>query len=555
MPISYFFSEGQLKNKMRQRVFVLVIILAVFCIAATFISCTREAGSQVPFVEVQNTENESDVRLIKALRSYIPHVVKDKGTPGLNIALARRGKIIWEAGFGFANLEKRTPMTPRTVCHSGSMGKAYTSTAIMQLVEKGVLGIDEPINTYIKDFQITNPFGDREITVKDLLTHSAGLSTNTAHPDFEPPKSLGEHLKFRYSQKNFQPYSETLLPLWSAKVGKVFQYSNLGMATLGYLVEITNPEDLSFSDYVQKYIMNPLGMSSTQYPPVQDAEHVRPDIFERLSTGYARWGAVDIPTPAMYFADYPAGTVVTIPGDHIKLLLAYLNKGTYNDYQLLKPETVKLMLTPQIDAFGGRIKLGLMWLLTNVDELDFNFSHGGAHMYGWNNDFKAYPKLDFAVAVFTNHWSLPVVDRENVLIADFIASWLKNEQKFSGTGESSSSWAWKTSYVIGLLFTEQIKGMLGVKSPLTEDMIEAMVEGAKFRPDDYNSISGLDPDGFRTGAKDMLDTEMTVKGINEFFRSDKIRVTKEELKKIYHELGGTSGSPYFFILEQYLKEK
>ncbi len=544
-----------MKNISLKKIIFSLIVLTCLCFSANFLSCKRESKSNVPFVEVQSPENKSDVRLIKALRTFIPHVVKDRGTPGLNIALSRRGKIIWESGFGYANLEERTPMTPQIVCHSGSMGKVYTATAIMQLVEKGVLGLDEPVNTYIKDFQITNPLGDREITVKDLLTHSAGLLSNVAHPDFMPPRPLGEHLKFRYSQKNFQPYNETLLPLWGAKVGKVFQYSNMGMATLGYLVEVTNPGGLSFSDYVQQNIMNPLGMSSSQFPPVQDDEHVRPDIFERFSTGYARWGAVDIPTPAIYFADYPAGTVVTTPGDHIKLLLAYLNKGTYNDYQLLKPETVELMLTPQIDAFGGRVKLGLMWLLSNVDEIDFNFSHGGAHMYGWNNDFRAYPKLDFAVAVFTNHWSLPVVDRENVLIADFIATWLKTEQRFSGTGDSSSSWTWKTSYVIGLLFTEQMKGMLGIKSPLTEDMIEAMVRGAKLRTDDYNSISGWDPDGFRAGVQDMLDTEMTVKAINEFFRSEKIRVTKEELKKIYHELGGVMGNPSFFVLEQYLKEE
>ncbi len=98
-------------------------------------------------------------------------------------------------------------------------------------------------------------------------------------------------------------------------------------------------------------------------------------------------------------------------------------------------------------------------------------------------------------------------------------------------------------------------GMLGIKSPLTEDMIEAMVRGAQLRIDDYNSISGWDPDGFRAGVQDMLDTEMNVRAINEFFRSEKIRVTKKELKKIYHELGGGMGASYFFVLEQYLKEK
>jgi CubicO group peptidase (beta-lactamase class C family) len=308
-----------MKNISLKRIIFSLFVLTCLCMIGTLLSCKHESRSDVPFVEIQNPENESDVRLISALKAFIPYVVKDRGTPGLTIALSRREKIIWEAGFGYADLEERTPMTPQIVCHSGSMGKVYTATAIMQLVEKGVLGLDEPINIYLKDFQITNPLGDREIMVKDLLTHSAGLLSNVAHPDFMPPKPLGEHLKFWYSQKKFQPYSETLLPLWGAKVGKVFQYSNMGMATLGYLVEVTNPEGLSFSDYVQQHIMNPLGMSSSQFPPVQDAEHVRPDIFERFPTGYTRWGAVDIPTPAIYFADYPAGTVVTTPEDHIKL--------------------------------------------------------------------------------------------------------------------------------------------------------------------------------------------------------------------------------------------
>lgn len=103
MPMSSFM-EGRLENKIRQRNLIFIIILTVFCLATTFISCTQETGTEVPFVEIQNIENKSDARLINAFRSYIPHVVRDKGTPGLNIALARRGKIIWEAGFGWVSL-------------------------------------------------------------------------------------------------------------------------------------------------------------------------------------------------------------------------------------------------------------------------------------------------------------------------------------------------------------------------------------------------------------------------------------------------------------------
>ncbi len=484
----------------------------------------------------------SDTSLIEALRSYIPHVMRQNGTPGLNIALARRGKVIWEEGFGYADLEKKTPMTPKTVLRSGSMGKTYTATAVMQLVERGVIGLHDPINKYLKEFQVINPLGKQEITFYDLLTHRSGLTTNAAGSDFVAPKPLGEHLKEGYSKKMFKSYKGTVLSRWSAKVGEKFQYSNFGIATLGYLVEVTNPEGLSFSEYVQKHIIDPLGMTSTMYPPVQDAAHVRPDIFERLSNGYAQFGPVDIPTPTIYFADYPAGTVVTTPGDHICLLLAYINKGNYHGYQLLMPETVRLMLTAQI-AMGDNA-LGLVWFLRNVNKPDFNFGHGGAHMYGWNNDFRAYPEQDFALVVATNHWNIASpaersAKREAQLISDFISSWLKHEQAEFHRVQAPASWAWKTSYVIGLMMVESLKGSLGIESPLTHEMIEAMARGVKVRTEAENGVSVWDPAGFRAGVEDMLSVEMTLTGIRAFLESRRLRVAPEELEILFRELGGS----------------
>jgi CubicO group peptidase (beta-lactamase class C family) len=293
-------------------------------------------------------QGDLNQRLIQALEQFIPQIVRQEGTPGLNVALARGGKLIWEAGFGYADLERKLPMTAKTVTHSGSMGKTYTATAVMQLVERGVMGLDEPINTYLTEFQVTNPLGARDITVRDLLTHRSGLAGNTAGSEFAAPKPLGQHLKEDYPKPHFEWYGGHLVPRWANKVGEKYAYSNFGIATLGYLVEVTNPEKLSFSDYVQKHIIDPLGMTSTQYPPVQDQAHIRPEIWKNMSTGYAKLGPLRIPTPAVYFADFPAGAVVTTPGDHIRILLAYMNHGSYNGYQLLKPETVDTMLAVQV---------------------------------------------------------------------------------------------------------------------------------------------------------------------------------------------------------------
>jgi CubicO group peptidase (beta-lactamase class C family) len=102
---------------------------------------------------------------------------------------------------------------------------------------------------------------------------------------------------------------------------------NIALARGG---EIIWEEGFGFSEYVQRHVMDPLGMTSTQYPPVQDADHVRPDIFRNMSVGYTVMGKLRYRTTRQYFADYPAGTFVGTPGDHIRLLLAMANGGEYD---------------------------------------------------------------------------------------------------------------------------------------------------------------------------------------------------------------------------------
>jgi CubicO group peptidase (beta-lactamase class C family) len=503
---------------------------ASLCLAAT-----------LPAISQEHT-TPSDARLISALKSFIPFVMQQGGPPGVNLAVYRHGEVIWEGAFGYADLSTKAPMTPQTVFHSGSIGKTFTATAVMQLVEQGVIGLDDPINKYLKQFKITNPLGDREITFRDLLTHRSGLTSNAAGSEFALPEPLETHIKNGYARKMFESYDEKYLPLWTTKVGQTFQYSNFGLATLGYLVEVTNPEGLTFSQYVQKHIMDPLDMKSSMYPPVQDFAHVRPEIFARFSTGYADFGPISIPTPTVYFADYPAGTVVGTPGDLIRLAAAYLNKGSFHGYRLLKPETVQLMLSQQID-FGGGNALGLIWQLRNVGKPGSTFGHGGLHMFGWTNDLRAFPEQDLGVAIATNEWDMvhygDASFRSGIaLIEAFIGSWLEGEKKDIHTKQPERSWSWKTSYIIGLITVERLKGGLGIRTPISPDMVESMIRGAHVRNLGSDAVNPWDPAGFRAGINDMLKVEMTPDGIRAFMQSDQLQVAPEELEILYRELGG-----------------
>ena len=138
--------------------------------------------------------NHTARALIDQLSEIIPEVMRLRHLPGLAIAIALDGEIAWEQGFGFADLHRHVPMTPRSVMRSGSMGKTYTATAVMQLVENDVMALHDPINRHLRAFQVRNPLGEREVTVYDLLTHRSGLATNAASSGYTRPAPLEEHL-------------------------------------------------------------------------------------------------------------------------------------------------------------------------------------------------------------------------------------------------------------------------------------------------------------------------------------------------------------------------
>ena len=493
-------------------------------------------GAWGPVAQAQKVDE--DARLIVATRQFTRDVMQTLGVRGVQIAMARHGTVIWEEGIGYASLSGPTRMTVHTVFSAGSMSKTYTATAVMQLVEQGVLALDEPINTYLRrgaDFTVVNPLGAREITIRDLMSHRSGLTSDAGGSELDPPLPLGTYLRDEYARPMLVVYSSTSLPLWSAKVGDKYQYSNLGVATLGYLVEIMNPEHLSFEAYVQRHILDPLGMRSSQLPAIRDSAHLRPELARRFVRGYAKLGAVDLPSPQIYLSAYPAGTLVTTAGDHIRLLLAYLNGGTYAGRRILRPETVKLMLTPGLSP-----STGLIWQLWNAGRPDFGFGHGGAYMYGWRNEFRAYPGLDVATVVATNQWDMmsPHYGVASGTIEDFIVSWIEHERAGLRHPQPPTTWAWKCSYVMGLVWVDQIMGGLGVRTPLTDESIDATVRGALVRGAAAGGAAMWDSAGFRAGVDDLRQVAMRPDSIRAFLASDRVRVWPEELNLIYAALDG-----------------
>jgi CubicO group peptidase (beta-lactamase class C family) len=492
-----------------------------------------------------------DAALIAALKRAVPRVMKICRTPGLAVAVGRHSEVIWKAGFGYSDIAVRSPMSADALTKSGSMGKTYTATAIMQLVEQGVLGLHDPVEQHAAEIRMVNPFGTRPVTIYDLLTHRSGLAQNdAAHAAFSPPPALRDHLISAFSDNRSEMYYRSLGPRWIAAPGELMQYSNLGLAVLGYLVEKTNPDGLSFSAYVEQRIMAPLGMASSSFPPVQDPAHLPTRTESRMMPGYALIGDTHVRSPEIYFADYPAGTAVISAPDHLELLLAYLNQGRRRDVELLKPESVALMLSPHVTELsetdrrmrGPDAAMGLVWWVTRYGEADGYFHHTGSHMYGWANLARAYPGLDLAIVIATNHWlihddpaSLNCYP-EGELLADYAARWLRFERPGHRRGGTDLPWGWRAGYLVGLTMAERLTGALGDPVRLDAKAIYDVCRTARPR-------GKWSDDGFRAGVQDLLATDLTASGIARFLESDALQVPPAELWLLYRELGGTTGSP------------
>jgi CubicO group peptidase (beta-lactamase class C family) len=192
---------------------------------------------------------------------YIKAEMQKQRIPGLSLAIIKDGQNILAKGYGIANVEHQVPVKPETIFQSGSVGKQFTATAVMMLVEEGKISLDDSINKYFTDA----PESWKEITVRHLLTHTAGTTDYPRDFDFRRDYTEDELLKRAASiPLAFQP-------------GEKWSYSNLGYVMLGILVgKVTGK---FYGDFIRDRIFRPLGMNTARI--ISEA-----DIVQNRAAGY-----------------------------------------------------------------------------------------------------------------------------------------------------------------------------------------------------------------------------------------------------------------------------
>jgi CubicO group peptidase (beta-lactamase class C family) len=310
------------------------------------------------------------------VNEFVSAELRAQHIPGLALAVVRDGKIVRAAGYGMANVELGVPTKPESIFQTGSVGKQFTATAVMMLVEEGRIGLDDKIGKYFP----RSPAAWTDITVRHLLTHTSGI------PDYTEEKNGGAiNMRTDYTEEELVKRIAAL-PL-DFPPGEKWSYSNSGYLLLGVLIHHVTAE--FYGDFLQSRVFQPLQMTSTRI--ISEA-----DIVPNRCAGYRlvkgelknqKWVSPSLNTTA-------DGALYTNVLD-----LAKWDAALYTE-KLLKKSSFDQMWTPVKLNNGKTAPYGFAWRVAEVNGHRL-LEHGGAWQ-GFTMHISRYVDDLLTIIVMTN---------------------------------------------------------------------------------------------------------------------------------------------------------
>jgi CubicO group peptidase (beta-lactamase class C family) len=296
---------------------------AVIVFAAALLGhspCVAEAVNTAPKLAAPLTSSE----VASFLDQFIPAQLARSEIPGAVVVVIKDDQVLAEKGYGFADVESHRPMTSdRTLTNIASIKKLFEGIAIMQLVERGCLNLDEDVNSYL-DFSIPTPRGGVPVTLRRLMTHRGGFEDwfKTTHA------TMAEQLPPRL-------FPDADVPA----------YSNYGASLMTYILERASGQ--SARNYVTEHVLAPLGMKSSSFDRGTPAS--RPlgpaDARALMAIGYQiRQGSPPVPL-SVVSTDLQLNATGNDMG---RFMRALLSGGVLDGQRILLPETLATMMAPQV---------------------------------------------------------------------------------------------------------------------------------------------------------------------------------------------------------------
>ena len=325
-----------------------------------FFACALAAGSDAfvpgkPDPAAAGMDAARLARISATMKEFV-----DKGTAaGFVTLVARHGHLASLEAVGFQDREAKTPMRIDSLFRIASMTKPMTVAGLMIMVDEARISLLDPVEKYLPEFKgiRLNPCGagrsgagcelidpPRPFTVRDLMTHTSGLPGQGANAGSEPVRSLADRIR--------TGARVTLL----AEPGTVWNYSNIGYATLGRLIEVVSGQP--YEQFMDERLFQPMGMTDTAFfPPPEKAS--RQAVTYTLDAEGKLTRAAS-PAPPAVRIPAPEGGLWSTAADQSRFYQLLLNKGTLNGKRILSAAAVDAMTTNQTgDLKGAEFAPGL----------------------------------------------------------------------------------------------------------------------------------------------------------------------------------------------------
>ncbi len=309
----------------------------------------------------------------KQVESYIAEKYQADG-PGGAILISKKGKTVYEEGFGKANLELDLNNTPNNVFEIGSISKQFTAVAILMLEEDGKLNVTDPISKYLKDY----PKQENEITIHQLLTHTAGIPNYTSMPSWM--KVWRQDMTTQEVIDIFKNEPLDFVP------GTNFSYSNSGYVLLGAIIEKVSKK--SYAEFIQERIFTKIGLNHTYYGS-------RSQIIPNRACGYQPTKDGFINAEYLSFSQpHAAGAIMSTVEDQNTWIHAIANNT------LISEESKQKAWKSYTNQFDKALNYGYGWVISQLDDKK-TVEHGGG-IFGFTSYGIYIPSEDVFVSILTN---------------------------------------------------------------------------------------------------------------------------------------------------------
>ena len=380
--------------------FVIFFLTIVYTFIPAVRSTPFDSGAQKPAVFTDPDRAKKVSATAAAVEGTFRKFSESRHLPGFVYGVVLDGQLIYSGSFGYANLEQKLPAHSQSLFRIASMSKSVTALAILQLRDAGKLHLDEPASKYLPEMKQLNYLTKDapEITIRDLMTHGAGFPEDNPWGDRQLADSDDELKRFITTGVSF-----------SNVPGVAYEYSNLGFALLGQIVQKVS--GMEFQQYTTANIFKPLGMNATVWE-YEKAEQ------KNLALGYNWIDEAHVNIPLEHHGSYGAmGGLITSIEDFTKYVALHLSAWPPRDDKEngpLKRSSLREMHQPwRFDALMANYRYpngrtcpstsayayGLRWVRDCVEKVYLGHSGG---LPGFGSNWTMMPDYGLAVMSFDN---------------------------------------------------------------------------------------------------------------------------------------------------------